>query len=469
MDNKSLKKISAAAGAVLILAGGGLLFTHTPMGAKGEKAPKAAADTVDGISTDGEEQMRLAEIGLAAEAAVNVSREISLPISLPEKNSFSFIELRKAPIGEYDSSLLEVRAKSAEGQGEEIAEPEEFTVPMPEQDTLIYLPERRAPLNLTDTRSVADEYYRVYDENSKAYYVMNAHELLCLMVNNEIGDSWNDEAIKAQIVAAYCHLRYNHEHGLTPTIGLRYGYSARLEGLVSSVEGQAMHYNGSVINGVYSASTAGYSTTSKDIWNVEYPYLKCVESEYDSLAPNYGVVKTYSKAEVKAKLEDKLGIKLSDDVSRWFTVTRAYSVAYIDKLMIDGREDCTLTGIQLCNMMGLMSNAIEIRYKDGQFIFTSYGWGHGVGMSQWGAKFYADNGWTYDQILTHYYVDAYLALSSPCESAHIAQPEITDNSESSKAEDSSAPDESSETAAEEVTENTDDSSAAEKGSERENN
>ena len=66
-------------------------------------------------------------------------------------------------------------------------------------------------------------------------------------------------------------------------------------------------------------------------------------------------------------------------------------------------------------MMGLKSNAITIKYKDGEFTFTSCGWGHGVGMSQWGAHYYAENGWTYDQILTHYYVDAKLELSKPAE------------------------------------------------------
>ena len=46
------------------------------------------------------------------------------------------------------------------------------------------------------------------------------------------------------------------------------------------------------------------------------------------------------------------------------------------------------------------------------FTFKSYGWGHGVGMSQWGACYYAEAGYTYDQILTHYYVNCYLGLSS---------------------------------------------------------
>ena len=62
-------------------------------------------------------------------------------------------------------------------------------------------------------------------------------------------------------------------------------------------------------------------------------------------------------------------------------------------------------------MLGLKNNAFEIKYEDGNFIFTTYGWGHGVGMSQWGAYYYAESGYTYDQILRHYYLDTWISLS----------------------------------------------------------
>ena len=332
----------------------------------------------------------------------------------------SFPKYKKAAICDYDMSAAETKCKGFKINSAAITDPDDFTVPFPEQDTLIYYPEKAAPQKLTATRSVAGEYFRVHDENSGSTVVMNGHELLCLMVNNEIGDTWDDDAIKAQIVAAYSHLRFNQEHGLTPTIGLRYGYSSKLESIVESVEGQAMHYDGEIINAVYSASSAGYTTTAGDIWSMDYPYLKCVESEFDDQDVNWGIEKTYSRSQVKSMLESRFGITLSEDQTKWFTIDRAYSVVYIDTVTIDGRDNCKLTGNQLCNMMGLKSNAITIKYKDGEFTFTSCGWGHGVGMSQWGAHYYAENGWTYDQILTHYYVDAKLALSEPASSSEKA-------------------------------------------------
>ena len=374
---------------------------------------------------------RNAEVEIAAEEAVQFVQkrfDSELVLAEPTVKKMTFPKYKKAAICDYDMSAAETKSKGFKVNSAAITDPNDFTVPFPEQDTLIYYPEKNEPLNLTATRSVAGEYFRVHDENSGSTLVLNGHELLCLMVNNEIGDSWDEDAIKAQIVAAYSHLRFNQEHGLTPTIGLRYGYSSKLESCVNAVEGQAMHYDGEIINAVYSASSAGYTTTAGDIWNMDYPYLKCVESIYDDQDVNWGIERKYSKAEVKAKLESRFNTTLSDDQTKWFSIDRAYSVVYIDTVTIDGKSECKLTGNQLCNLMDLKSNAITIKYKDGEFIFTSCGWGHGVGMSQWGAHYYAENGWTYDQILMHYYVDAKLELSQPASGSEEPPEESGDSS-----------------------------------------
>jgi len=381
---------------------GMLMLTDSAFTSKKTSSAAAATPTAAAAETDKAEEKSTSDI------------EAKAADTLDAVEALSFMRFKKAAIGEYD--MTAVQSKKTKKKKEEL-DPEDFKVPFPEDNTVIYLPERNDPLNFTETRSLTEEFYTVHDENSGSTVTMNAHELLLQMVNNEIGDSWGEEAIKAQFVAAYSHLRFNEALGLTPTVGLKSGYSSKLRSCFAQVEGQAMMYGGKIINGVYSASTAGYSTTAEDIWGVDYPYLRCVESEYDDQDPNWGIEKKYSRDEVKALLENKFSITLSDDVTKWFTVDRIYSVRYIDTVTIDGRSDCKLTGNGLCNLVGLKSNAIEIAYKDGEFTFTSYGWGHGVGMSQWGACYYAKNGWTYDQILTHYYVDATLGLSQVSASA----------------------------------------------------
>lgn len=338
---------------------------------------------------------------------------------------YSFMKFKKAAICDYEFAEKGKASKEIEE-----LDPNDFTVELPLDKTEIYEPERNDPVNFTSTRSVADEYYTVYDEISGTTQTLNGHELLCRMVYSEIGESWGEEAIKAQIVAAYSYLRFNDNAGLKPTVGLKTGYTSKMDRLVSSVEGQTVMYNDKIINAVYSASTAGYSTTAKNIWGVEYPYLKCVKSEYDDEDPNWGIEKTYSKEEVKSILEEKFNIELSDNVTKWFVIERVHSGKYIADVTIDGHTELNCTGITLCNLFGVKSNAMDISFKDGTFTFTSYGWGHGVGMSQWGACLYARHGWTYDQILFHYYIDTYLGLSSVNEKAvqRGAKPEEDDSS-----------------------------------------
>lgn len=413
-----------AVGMALTGACGGLMLTDNAFNStyvsKGElrasAAPASPAAEKTVTDTESEEKAAKSEAaqGSARELSLTLGAELNKPFTLPEhKEQLSFVRFKKAPIGEYDITAIETKVKKVTNNTDDILDPNDFTVPFPKQETVVYDPVKQAPMNLTATRSVAGEYFRVHDENSGSTVVMNAHELLCLMVNNEVGDTWDEDAIKAQTVAAYSHLRYNDEHGYTPTIGLRYGYSDKLEKIISSVEGQAMYYDGNIINAMYSASTAGYTTSAQDIWGVDFPYLRTVESEYDYMDPNWGKVNTFTRDEIRSRLESKFGITLSDDVTKWFTIDKAYGIRYIDKITVDGRSDCTLSGVDLCYLADHDSNAMDIKYKDGIFTFTSYGWGHGAGMSQWGAHNYAEKGWTYDQILMHYYVDAKLRLSTP--------------------------------------------------------
>lgn len=329
---------------------------------------------------------------------------------------YSFVKFKKSSVDKYDMTYA--KEKQTKKTSKKKASASEFNVELPE-DKGEYYDIMNDPMNFTETRSVADEYYTVYDIISGGTVTLNGHELLCRIVNSEIGGEWGEEAIKAQAVAAYTWIRFNDSIGAIPTVGLKEGYSQKIKNCVNAVEGQVVLYNGNIINAVYSASTAGYSTTSEDIWGVSYPYLKRVLSQYDDKDPNWGIETKYTKDEVKERIESQTDIKLSDDVQNWFKIDSAFSGKYISGVTIDGHTSCTyegkssrITGITLCNLFDVKSNAMEISYKDGVFTFKSYGWGHGVGMSQWGACYYAEAGCTYDQILTHYYVNTTLGVSA---------------------------------------------------------
>ena len=330
---------------------------------------------------------------------------------------YSFEQFKKATIDEYDMTVTGISDKN-EAEQKKAEKPSEFSVGFPKEN-INAADVKNPPLGFTSTRSIAEEFYTVHDIISGKNVTLNGHEMICRMVNSEIGGSWGAEAIKAQAVAAYSYLRFNDSIGAVPTVGLKAGYSSKLENCVNAVEGQVVLYNGNIINAVYSASTAGYSTTSKDIWGTSYPYLQCVKSAYDNQDPNWGKEKKYTEKQVKSIIEKHTDISLSDNPQNWFKINSAHSGKYIGSVSLDGHSGCKLngvytdiSGITLCNLFGIKSNAMDISYKDGVFTFKSYGWGHGVGMSQWGACLYARNGWTYDQILTHYYLNTTIGLSS---------------------------------------------------------
>ena len=335
----------------------------------------------------------------AVEYAENMSARTVTALQLPKARKY-----KKAKLEDY-RMLLKVDKKKS--QAEKDAE-KKFDAVYELDTTTIYDPHPDA-LNFTDTRSVKDEYYTVDDIISGNQVTLNAHELLCQAVYSEIGSDWDENAIKAQVVAAYSYLRFNDSIDRVPTVGLKQNYPEKIEKCVSAVEGQAVYYDGEIINAVYSASTAGYSIESERIWEVYYPYLRAVVSEYDNEDPNYGLEYKFTEDEVRSILQEKLGLTLSDNVKNWFSMEDIYSGKYIGYVNIDGQE--TITARTMQEIFDLKSQAFTVSYDNGEFLFKSFGWGHGVGMSQWGACLYAKHGWTYDQILRHYYLNTSLALS----------------------------------------------------------
>lgn len=320
------------------------------------------------------------------------------------------VQFKKAPLSDYDMAQTQVRSSaSANDKDDQKTDSTSFKI-APEQKDFSYTDKMNPSSPLYTTRDTSSEFFTVRDITTGKLVTMNAHELVCGIVYNEVGDGWGKEAIKAQAVAAYSCLRYSDSIGMIETVGIKRNYTPTIESCVRAVEGQVVMYGGNIANTLYSASTAGYSIPSSDIFISKYPYLTCVKSAYDNKDPNWGLKVTYTTEQVRAKLESKFKIKLSDDLKNWFKITDSRYGKYIFGLSIDSKTKTT--GKIIAGLFELKSSAFDISYSNGKFTFTTYGWGHGVGMSQWGACMYARNGCTYDQILTHYYVGTKIGLSS---------------------------------------------------------
>ena len=236
----------------------------------------------------------------------------------------------------------------------------------------------------------------------------------------EISDVFDDEAIKAQAIAAYTYIKYynlNHQNAYiakaTP--------SQRVKDLVAQVIGKGLYYNGTLIQAVYTASTAGRTASSKNVWGIDYPYLPSkdtsfIDKDYDI---NYGRKAVFTSEEMKKYVKDNTGIELEGDPSAWFTIESYTDEIFVGQMTIGGQKsfnngtrDVKITGRVFRETIldfGIRSACFEISYDPGsdEFTITTYGYGHCVGLSQHGANILASQfGYTYDQILAFYYPGA---------------------------------------------------------------
>ncbi|MBR1749414.1 MAG: SpoIID/LytB domain-containing protein [Ruminococcus sp.] len=425
------KQIIIAAAAICIVTG-----TAVALSAGGSDVEQKSTEALRDVSTQAKAAVKITETDETQTLRLADDEEIE-----------QLVAFKKAGIEEYDMQFMpKTVVKGATKTNTEAAKPGTFKVAMPKDTSTILKPEKGEASN-PGTRSIAGEYYTVYDEISGGHVTLSGHELLCRIVNSEIGDSWGEEAIKAQAVAAYTYIRFNDAAGYIPTVGLKAGYSSKIEKCVSAVEGQCIYYKGSIIDSVYSASSAGASAPSSKIWGVDYPYLRAVESAYDSKDPNFGKKKTFTEQQLRKIIEGNTGLKLSDDPKNWFEIESVFSGRYVDLMKLDGKQTINIHGssrrvtgaLMRSSIMGLSnlkSTAFEISYDNGVFTFTTYGWGHGVGMSQWGACYYAKAGYSYDQILRHYYVGTNVAVSDvnskALERANKSQQELDEEANNSK-------------------------------------
>lgn len=160
------------------------------------------------------------------------------------------------------------------------------------------------------------------------------------VVQQEMGSSFETEAIKAQTVAAYTYAR-NHNNSLRgmSSVSDISKVSDKVRSAVQAVYGQMVAYNGQPINAVFHAMSAGTTASSEVIWGGSTPYLTPVDSAGDTVQSRYQVTRTYSAQEMAGILNDALGVTMSGDPVKWFTVLEHDSavseeIGYVETLRV---------------------------------------------------------------------------------------------------------------------------------------
>jgi stage II sporulation protein D len=276
----------------------------------------------------------------------------------------------------------------------------------------------------------------VYDDDNLSVRVsvggsavqMTMAEYLTGVVAAEMPAVFQEDALKAQAVAARTetlyHMRspaskthpdadvcddpfdcqaYLPDSALREKWGASYDvYIEKVKAAVRETDGECLVYQNEPIQAVFHSSSAGQTAASGEVWTTSLPYLVSVKSpETGAEVPNYVSSVTVSLSDFKETvLRYYPDAVFTKNRSAWITDIAHTDSGRIGTLKLGG---VTVTGPVLRNMFGLRSTAASIKIDSKNVTFTTTGYGHGVGMSQYGANAMAEEGKSYQEILTWYY------------------------------------------------------------------
>lgn len=310
--------------------------------------------------------------------------------SKPEESSSTPSESSKPDVSSEPSSSSSSSPSSSSSQPDPQPEPEPDPTPTPD-------PSRPTLIVIQNGQQVK----------------VDAQAALERFVASEMYPSWNIEALKAQAVASHTYVKYYNDV-LNKAVALpnpsASNITARVKEAVAAVYCEIITLgNGQPINALYTAATAGSTRSSADTYGGSFSYLTEVESKYDSQdASNWDKVTYLKVSDVKKYLQKSTGLTLGDDPNAWITIDSHTAGGYVGNVTVHGtngsrtyRSNYFKESV-IANK--LRSTWFTFEVSGDNFIFTTRGYGHSVGMSQWGAQLYAKNeGWSYRQILSHYY------------------------------------------------------------------
>lgn len=170
----------------------------------------------------------------------------------------------------------------------------------------------------------------------------------------------------------------------------------KIRSAVAQTCAEVLVYNGKLIQATYFSCSGGSTEDASDVWGGDVPYLQSVESPGEEEATPYSKTVTFTAGEFAGKL----GLSLSGKPNNWFGKVTYTEGGGVKTMIIGG---ITYTGTNLRKLLSLNSTKFTIKADDTKIIIVTQGFGHRVGMSQYGADAMAVLGSTYQQILAHYF------------------------------------------------------------------
>ena len=284
--------------------------------------------------------------------------------------------------------------------------------------TIIFLPKEIKKVSVSEEKEDVKEsqiFVRLLDEQTNTITEENLEDYIVGVVSAEMPSVFNMEALKAQAVAARTFAMYkkttrNLDYDLI--IGVKdqayknnemllknWGINffpnyLKIREAVKETKGQVLTYQNNIINAFYFSMSNGYTENSELVFQEKLPYLSSVTSLWDNEnLQNFAYTTTFSKNDFCNSLNISCEILKIGDITRSDT-HRVLKITINDK---------TFKGTEFRSKLGLRSTDFEINLENENVTITTKGYGHGVGMSQYGANGMAKDGYSYQEILAHYY------------------------------------------------------------------
>ena len=257
---------------------------------------------------------------------------------------------------------------------------------------------------------------RVKQEDTNEIIRVPFEEYIVGVLAGEMPISFDIEALKAQAVAARSYvmkkMEYNKDkdYDVVDTVMnqvylddeylksvWKEDYTTNINKIKTAVlktHNEYLEYDGEVIDAMFFSTSVGYTENSEEVFTSKLPYLRSVSSTWDEISPVYEVNYTFS-------LEDfynKLDIPYQSTIK--LEIIQTTSTGRIKEIKIN---DVLFAGSTVVSKLNLKSNHFTIKQNENSVNITTKGYGHGVGMSQYGAQAMALNGYKYSDILKYYY------------------------------------------------------------------
>lgn len=282
-----------------------------------------------------------------------------------------------------------------------------------------------------EEKEPVSEVFKVLDTAGNALYSFTQRDFLIYTVAAEMPASYPIEALKAQAVASYTYFTYEKQkntgnsalqgadfssvpnsfpttyspEGLKKLWGEQYDtYLQKIAAAVDAVLGERLLYNNQPIFAAYHSCNWGRTESSAVVWGTDFPYLQSVASGGDALSPRATASVTVPDNKFAAAFPK---LSLADNADTWIAGTPTLSPAgSVVSLSVGGTA---VSGKAIREAFSLPSTCFTVSHTKDGFVFSVKGYGHGVGMSQFGAKVMAEQGLSYKEILHHYYTGVKLA------------------------------------------------------------